>query len=55
MGGLKPLQIISVVTINASTSIIEHVSPLSYVRESDFSVLPDLLGSSSILASVILG
>lgn len=38
-----------------ASSIIEHVSPLSYVRESDFSVLPDLLGSSSILASVIVG
>lgn len=36
-------------------SIIEHVSPHAYVTDSDFAVLPDMLGSSSIFASVVRG
>ena len=36
-------------------SISEHLSPLRYIQDEDWSVLPDALGSSSILAHVIKG
>ena len=36
-------------------SVSEHISPLSYVKRADYSYLPDLLGSSSVLAHVITG
>ena len=36
-------------------SISEHLSPLRYVQDGDWSILPDALGSSSILAFVIAG
>tara|TARA_Y100000816_G_C26108430_1_gene590210 strand:+ start:6700 stop:7647 length:948 start_codon:yes stop_codon:yes gene_type:complete len=38
-----------------SNSIIEHISPLSYATNSDFTFLPDKIGSSSIYAQVIQG
>lgn len=36
-------------------SISEHISPFSYIKNSDLALLPDALGSSSVLAYVIKG
>lgn len=36
-------------------SIIEHISPLQYITDKDFSFLPDRLGSSSIVAALLNG
>jgi hypothetical protein len=38
-----------------SGSVIEHISPHTYIQDDDFTLIPDLLGSSSIAASVIAG
>jgi hypothetical protein len=38
-----------------ANSIIEHISPFSYVNQEDLTILPDQLGSSSIAAFVLKG
>jgi hypothetical protein len=42
------------ISANAN-SIAEHITPHSYITSKDFSLLPDALGSSSIVASVMKG
>jgi hypothetical protein len=36
-------------------SVIEHMSPLQYITDEDFTFLPDQLGSSSIVAALLKG
>ena len=36
-------------------SVVEHISPLQYITNKDFSFLPDRLGSSSIVAALLKG
>ena len=36
-------------------SVVEHISPLQYITDEDFSFLPDRLGSSSIVAALLKG
>ena len=36
-------------------SVVEHISPLQYITDKDFSFLPDRLGSSSIVAALLKG
>ena len=36
-------------------SVVEHILPLQYITDKDFSFLPDRLGSSSIVAALLKG